>query len=119
MNCSGLHCSGCGHGSRSWLGVVSVVVGAVAIAAKARAIEHGAAEVLRVLVVVAITALCVALAAGAVAAAVWYHRRSARAPVARKVLPVVIRELGPAEVPAIEVKRSVGQSAASRSEARR
>jgi hypothetical protein len=111
VNCNGIHCPGCGHGSGRWAGVVVVVVGLAVIVAKAHTIEHGIAEVVRVLVVAAITALCVALAAGAIVAAVWYHRRTARAPETRAELPVVIRTLGPAKPAAIEPASPVTQAA--------
>ncbi len=107
MNCSGLHCPGCGHGSRSWLSVGALVLVLIVIVAKGRAIEHVAAEVARVLVLVVITALSVAVAGGVTAAAIWYHRRTVRAPATRAQLPVVVRKLGPAERPAIEMARPV------------
>lgn len=102
MNCSGLHCPGCGHRSRSRLSVGAVVLVLAVIVAKGRAIEHGAEEAVRVLVLVVIAALSVAVAAGATAAAVWYRRRTVRAPAIRAELPVVIRRIGPPDRAAIE-----------------
>lgn len=108
MNCNGIHCPGCGHGPRSGLSIGAVVVLVVlaVIVAKARAIEHGAAEVGRVLVLAAITALSVAVAAGAVAVAVRVRRRTVRPAATRAQLPVVIRELGPRTLAAIEAPRA-------------
>lgn len=105
MNCSGLHCPGCGHGPRTRLGAVLLVLAVAFIAVKYRAIEHGAAEVARVLALVAIAAVCVTVAAVAAIAARWYHRRTVRAPETRTVLPVVIRHLGPPGRDAIEPAR--------------
>jgi len=56
---------------------VVVVVGL--IAAKSRAIEHGAAEFAHVLIMVMIATACVAAAAVAVVVAARYHRAAARA----------------------------------------
>lgn len=123
MNCSGLHCPGCGHSSRSRLsvGAVVLVLAVAVIAAKRRAIEHGAAEVARVLVLVTIAALSLAVAAGVTAAVIWYRRRTARAPATRAELPVVIRRIGPPARAAIEAPhlRADVLSAAELAEARR
>jgi hypothetical protein len=101
VNCSGLHCSGCGHGGKG-SGVAALVVGLVLIATVGPAIAAGALELLHILIVAAIVILSVAVAAGVTAVAVWCHRRTMRAPATRAQLPVVIRELGPPGLRAIE-----------------
>lgn len=112
MNCNGLHCPGCGQGPGRWLGVVIVVGCLAVIVAKAHTIEHGISELAQALAVVALTAVCAALVAAAVVVAARYrrsvirHRTAGRAAVA--ALPVVIRQLGPAERPAIERPGSNG-----------
>lgn len=76
VNCSGLHCDGCGRGSGPRIGVAVVLVVLVVIVAKAHAIERGIGEVARVLIPAAL-ALTGLIVAGT--ASVLVIRRHARA----------------------------------------
>jgi len=78
MNCKGIHCPGCGDGGGSVLALAAVVVVVALVAAKAHAIEHGATELVHVLIVVAITAICLAAATVAVIVAVRFRRAATR-----------------------------------------
>lgn len=82
-----------------------LVLAVALIAVKYRAIEHGAAEVARIVALAAIAAVSATVAAVAAIAARRYrryHRRTVRAPETPAVLPVVIRHLGPPGRAAIE-----------------
>jgi hypothetical protein len=52
MDCSGLHCGGCGKGSGG-IGAIVLLILAAFILAKGHAIEHAADEVIHVLIIVA------------------------------------------------------------------
>jgi len=62
VNCSGLHCDGCGRGTGPRIGVAVVLVVLAVIVTKAHAIERGIGEVARVLIpaALALTGLIVA-----------------------------------------------------------
>ena len=62
VNCSGLHCEGCGKAGIS-LGGLGVLAAALVAIAKRHAIEHGADEAVHVLFVTAVIAACVAAVA--------------------------------------------------------
>jgi hypothetical protein len=52
MDCSGLHCGGCGKGSGG-IGAIVLLILVAFILAKGHAIEHAADEVIHVLIIVA------------------------------------------------------------------
>lgn len=105
MNCSGLHCDGCGHSVGPGLGVAVAVGVLAAIIAKAHAIEHGISEVVRILVPAALS-LAALIVAGTASVLVIGHRRRSRrirsviqVPYESRAVPIVISRAAPPALP--------------------
>jgi hypothetical protein len=75
VNCSGLHCDGCGRGTGPGIGAAVVLVVLAAIVANARAIERTVGEVVHVLIVATLAAVAL-IVAGTVATLVIRHQRA-------------------------------------------